>query len=401
MAKHPLYLSSLGIVSSLGTGITETKATLAGKKNACMIKRSGFLPDRETILGTVTGDLEKLPDLLSEFDTRNNRLLWATASQIIDDIDELIAKFGKDRIGVLIGTSTAGIEEGTAHYQQRVENGKFPESFRYGHQEIGSPSEFLKTAFDLRGPAYSISTACSSSAKAFASGLRLLKANTCDAVLVGGVDSLCRLTVGGFDALQSLSDGICNPMSKNRNGINIGEGAALFILRKDAGEIELLGVGESSDAHHPNAPHPDGLGAARAMQAALARSGITPADIDYINLHGTATPLNDIMEAKAVHAVLGPVVPASSTKPLTGHSLGAAGAIEAAILWLSLSDSEIGAPLPVHHWDGAKDDELPPINLVTSNQSLAPRNRLAMMSNSFAFGGSNVSVILGKGWTIP
>ena len=214
MAKHPLYLSSLGIVSSLGTGITETKATLAGKKNACMIKRSGFLPDRETVLGTVTGNLEKLPDLLSEFDTRNNRLLWTAASQIVNDIDELIAKFGKDRIGVLIGTSTAGIEEGTAHYQQRVENGKFPESFRYGHQEIGSPSEFLKTAFDLQGPAYSISTACSSSAKAFASGVRLLKADMCDAVLVGGVDSLCRLTVGGFDALQSLSDGICNPTSR-------------------------------------------------------------------------------------------------------------------------------------------------------------------------------------------
>ncbi len=401
MAKHPHYLSSLGIVSALGTGIAETKATLAGKKSADMIKRSGFLPDRETILGTVTGNLPKLPDHLSEYDTRNNRLLWSAARQTENDIHDLITKFGKERIGVLIGTSTAGIEEGTAHYQHRIEKGQFPESFRYGHQEIGSPSEFLKTAFDLRGPAYSISTACSSSAKAFASGLRLLKADMCDAVLVGGVDSLCRLTVGGFDALQSLSDGICNPMSKNRNGINIGEGAALFILRKDAGEIEVLGVGESSDAHHPNAPHPDGVGAARAMQTALARSGITPADISYINLHGTATPLNDIMEAKAVHAVLGPNIPASSTKPLTGHTLGAAGAIEAAILWLSMSDIDIGAPLPVHQWDGERDEELPPINLITSHQSLAPCNRLAMMSNSFAFGGSNVSVILGKGWTIP
>ncbi|WP_033069058.1 beta-ketoacyl-[acyl-carrier-protein] synthase family protein [Thalassospira australica] len=401
MAKHPLYLSSLGVVSALGTGKAETKATLAGKRNADMIKRSGFLSGRDTTLGTVTAELKKLPGHLSEYDTRNNRLLWAATCQIAADIHELIAKYGNERIGVLIGTSTAGIEEGTTHYQQRVESGKFPESFRYEHQEIGSPSEFLQTAFDLRGPAYSISTACSSSAKAFASGKRLLKANMCDAVLVGGVDSLCRLTVGGFDALQSLSDGVCNPMSKNRNGINIGEGAALFILRQDEGEIELLGVGESSDAYHPNAPHPDGLGAARAMQSALECSGVSPADIDYINLHGTATPLNDIMEAKAVHAVLGPDVPASSTKPLTGHTLGAAGAIEAAILWLSLYYSNIGTPLPVHLWDGEIDAELSRINLITSNQSLAPRKRLAMMSNSFAFGGSNVSIILGKGWTTP
>tara|TARA_R100001039_G_scaffold39175_1_gene44601 strand:- start:7752 stop:8447 length:696 start_codon:yes stop_codon:yes gene_type:complete len=229
--------------------------------------------------------------------------------------------------------------------------------------------------------------------------MRLLNADICDAVLVGGVDSLCRLTVGGFDTLQSLSMSICNPMSRNRDGINIGEGAALFILRKDAGDIELLGVGESSDAYHPNAPHPDGVGAARAMRIALAHAGLTADDIAYINLHGTATQLNDVMEAKAVTEVLGSNVPASSTKPLTGHSLGAAGAIEAAILWLSLSENKTGAPLPQHRWDGERDDDIPELNLVAAQQSVAPADRLAMMSNSFAFGGSNVSVILGKGWT--
>ncbi|HAI28634.1 MAG TPA: beta-ketoacyl-[acyl-carrier-protein] synthase II, partial [Thalassospira sp.] len=188
-------------------------------------------------------------------------------------------------------------------------------------------------------------------------------------------------------------------MSRNRDGINIGEGAALFILRKDAGDIELLGVGESSDAYHPNAPHPDGVGAARAMRIALAHAGLTADDIAYINLHGTATQLNDVMEAKAVTEVLGSNVPASSTKPLTGHSLGAAGAIEAAILWLSLSENKTGAPLPQHRWDGERDDDIPELNLVAAQQSVAPADRLAMMSNSFAFGGSNVSVILGKGWT--
>ena len=399
MARYTSYLSSLGIISALGNGKAETTATLTGRRAADMIKRSGFLPNRDAILGTVTADLPPLPSQLSEHDTRNNRLLWAAANQIRDDIDELIASYGRHRIGILIGTSTSGIEEGTNSYQHRIETGQFPDTFRYGHQEIGSPSAFLRDAFQLMGPAYSISTACSSSAKAFASGVRLLRANVCDAVLVGGVDSLCRLTVGGFDTLQSLSMSVCNPMSRNRDGINIGEGAALFILRKDAGDIELLGVGESSDAYHPNAPHPDGAGAARAMQAALENASLTANDIAYINLHGTATPLNDIMEAKAVKEVLGLNVAASSTKPLTGHSLGAAGAIEAAILWLSLSENATGAPLPQHRWDGEQDDDIPELNLVTTQLSLAPIDRLAMMSNSFAFGGSNVSVILGKGWT--
>jgi 3-oxoacyl-[acyl-carrier-protein] synthase-1 len=399
MARHAFYLSSLGIISALGNGKVETTATLAGNRPADMIKHSGFLPHRDAILGTVTEDLPALPSQLSAYDTRNNRLLWAAASQIRDNIDALIATYGRQRIAVLIGTSTSGIEEGTSHYQHRIETGQFPDTFRYDHQEIGSPSAFLRDAFELGGPAYSVSTACSSSAKAFASGMRLIKAGICDAVLVGGVDSLCRLTVGGFDTLQSLSISVCNPMSRNRDGINIGEGAALFILRKDAGEIELLGVGESCDAYHPNAPHPDGAGAARAMQAALVNAGLTANDIAYINLHGTATPLNDVMEAKAVQDVLGTNVPASSTKPLTGHSLGAAGAIEAAILWLSLSESTTGAPLPKHHWDGERDDDIPELNLVTAQQSLAPCDRLAMMSNSFAFGGSNASVILGKGWT--
>ncbi|MBP3126516.1 beta-ketoacyl-[acyl-carrier-protein] synthase family protein [Thalassospira sp. ER-Se-21-Dark] len=399
MTRHPFYLSSLGIISALGSGKAETAETLAGRRPADMIRRSVFLPDRDAILGSVTADLPALPPQLSRHNTRNNRLLWAAASQISDEIEDLVGTYGQQRIGVLIGTSTSGIEEGTNYYQHRIEAGEFPDTFCYEHQEIGSPSAFLRDAFKLGGPAYSVSTACSSSAKAFASGMRLLKADICDAVLVGGVDSLCRLTVGGFDTLQSLSMSICNPMSRNRDGINIGEGAALFILRKDAGDIELLGVGESSDAYHPNAPHPEGVGAARAMRTALAHAGLTAHDIAYINLHGTATPLNDVMEAKAVTEVLGSNVPASSTKPLTGHSLGAAGAIEAAILWLSLSENKTGAPLPQHRWDGERDDDIPELNLVAAQQSLAPADRLAMMSNSFAFGGSNVSVILGKGWT--
>lgn len=403
MTPGSLYLSALGIVSALGSGIDESRTTLFGDRPADMIARDSFLPDRATILGTVTHDPEPLPDHLARHDTRNNRLLWAATRQIETDITNLIADIGRDRIGVIMGTSTSGIEEGTSDYEAALDGGAFPETFVYSHQEIGSPADFLRDAFDLGGPSYAISTACSSSAKAFAAGARLINTGLCDAVLVGGVDSLCRLTVRGFDALQSVSNGICNPMSINRDGINIGEGAAIFILRRnahpDAGDIELLGVGESSDAHHPNAPHPDGRGAAMAMQNALANAKLKPSDIAYINLHGTATPLNDGMEARAVCDVLGANVPASSTKPMTGHTLGAAGAIEAAMLWLSLCDTANGAPLPRHIWDGATDPEIPDINLVTApGTKLPPSDRLAMMSNSFAFGGSNVSVILGRGW---
>ncbi|WP_417823048.1 beta-ketoacyl-[acyl-carrier-protein] synthase family protein [Thalassospira lucentensis] len=399
MATAPAYLSALGIVSALGQGISETSASLFGDRPSDMLAHDDFLVDGTTILGTVTGLLEPLPDHLDAYDTRNNRLLWTATAQIRSEIDDLIVTFGKDRIGIILGTSTSGIEEGTNGYRTMLETGKWSPNFRYEHQEIGSPAEFLRNALGLSGPAYVISTACSSSGKAFASAQRLMDAGMCDAVIVGGVDSLCRLTVRGFDALNSISEGVCNPLSKNRDGINIGEGCALFTLRRDAGDIALMGVGETSDAHHPNAPHPDGIGAISAMKSALKIAGLTPDDISYINTHGTATPLNDSMESTAIAQIFGTTVAVSSTKPMTGHTLGAAGAIEAAILWLSLQHAADGAPLPRHHWDGAIDPDVTPMNLVAqTGQRVAPNDRLAMMSNSFAFGGSNVSVILGRGF---
>ena len=399
MSVTSTFLSALGIVSALGQGIEQTSRTLFGDRRADMIAHDDFLIDRTTMLGTVTGPLVALPDHLTQYDTRNNRLLWTAMAQITSEIDDLITTFGTDRIGIILGTSTSGIEEGTTGYQDMLETGTWAPSFRYEHQEIGSPADFLRDALGLSGPAYVISTACSSSGKAFASAQRLMDAGMCDAVIVGGVDSLCRLTVRGFDALNSISEGVCNPLSKNRDGINIGEGCALFTLRRDAGDIALMGVGETSDAHHPNAPHPDGIGAISAMKSALKIAGLTPDDISYINMHGTATPLNDSMESTAIAQIFGTTVAVSSTKPMTGHTLGAAGAIEAAILWLSLQHAADGAPLPRHHWDGAIDPDVTPMNLVAqTGQRVAPNDRLAMMSNSFAFGGSNVSVILGRGF---
>nr|MBP9678449.1 beta-ketoacyl-ACP synthase [Aeromonas sp.] len=238
-------------------------------------------------------------------------------------------------------------------------------------------------------PAYTLSTACSSSARAFISGQRMLAAGLVDAVLVGGADSLCGLTLNGFDSLESLSGTLCQPFDNGRQGINIGEGAALFLLSRQPAPLALLGVGESSDAWHISAPHPDGVGAEAAMGMALAQAGLTPEQVGYINLHGTATRLNDAMESQAVYRLFGDRVPCSSTKPLTGHVLGAAGAIEAALACLLL---ERALPLPPQRVMTG-DPALAPIRLVSGTTPLAtPR----ILSNSFAFGGNNVSLLFGK-----
>ena len=242
-----------------------------------------------------------------------------------------------------------------------------------------------------------MATACSSSAKVFASARRLIRTGIADAAVVGGADTLCRLTLNGFASLEALSAGICNPFSVNRDGITIGEGAAAFLMQPGDGPIRLLGVGESSDAHHVSAPDPSGAGAAAAMRAALADAGLTPDDIAYVNLHGTATPLNDAMESRALASVFARPVPASSTKSLTGHMLGAAGGCEAAFLWLTLSPEHNPAGrLPPHVWDGAADPALPTVALVGPGARLPAQQRLALLSNSFAFGGSNAAVILGR-----
>jgi len=243
-----------------------------------------------------------------------------------------------------------------------------------------------------------VSTACSSSAKAFGSAQRLLDLELCDAVLVGGVDSLCALTLGGFASLGALSARPCNPLSVKRDGITIGEAAALFLLTREAGGVRLLGVGESSDAYHASAPDPTGRGAAAAMSAALAAAGLAPEAVDYVNLHGTATPHNDAMESLALTRVLPHQPPCSSTKALHGHTLGAAGALEVAVCWLMLSAASPAAlPLPPHVWDGQRDPALPRLTLVAAGDH-APRRTdgFHCLSNSFAFGGSNCAVLLGR-----
>ena len=389
------YLNALGVVCALGRGPDEVARKLFAGDCSGMQPHSGWVAERSVTIGAVTGDLAAIPAALAQQSSRNNQLLLEAALQIQGEIEQAIQTFGRERIAVVLGTSTSGIDEasrGIAHYLQHQQ---FPGDYIYQQQELSAPATFLADWLKISGPTYVISTACTSSARALMSAQRLLDMNLCDVVLCGGVDTLCKLTLNGFSALEAVSDERCNPFSVNRHGINIGEAAVLFVMsRQPASDhgIALLGAGASSDAHHISAPEPTGRGAAQAMHKALSRAGLPADQIGYLNLHGTATQHNDAMESHAVAHVFPRGVPCSSTKPMTGHTLGAAGALEAAFCWLSLTRDNALAP---HLWDGQPDPALPALNWVTPGQTLAPTSQRCLMSNSFAFGGNNVSLIIG------
>ncbi len=362
-----------------------------------MVRRSQLLFDREAIVGEVNVALPPIPAAFKQYDCRNNALMLKAFEPLATHVAQAIETYGAERIGVVIGTSTSGIAKGEQALKYHQQHGCFPDDYHYVQQELGSSALFLRDYLHLSGPAYTVSTACSSSAKVFASGQRLLNSGLCDMVIVGGVDSLSQLTLNGFDALESISDSLCNPFSQQRNGINIGEGAALFTLERGQGPVLLAGCGESADAYHISAPHPQGDGAVVAIQQALSQAGLTPADIDYVNLHGTATMQNDAMESHAMQRIFGEQMPrCSSTKPLTGHALGAAGAIEAGFCWLLLSSANTAHYLPRHRWNGEADPQLPQLPLL-SEPYCHHQPLQHLMSNSFAFGGSNASLIFSRG----
>ncbi|MBQ0756047.1 MAG: beta-ketoacyl-[acyl-carrier-protein] synthase family protein [Amphritea sp.] len=381
------YLNAMAMLSAMGDS----------PEQVCDLLRSGqpgltltdqFSPGQQLPLGLYDGELPGVPFSEPKWQSRNNRFALAALHQMRSEIDVAVKRYGANRIGVVVGTSTSGIGDSEGFINQRAVTGQVPGEYDYGLQEMGATAAFVAKQLDVSGPVFGISTACSSGSKALASARRLLRSGLCDAVIAGGVDTMCYLTVQGFSSLEAVSKQPCNPFSANRNGINIGEAAALFLVTAEAEGVELVGVGESSDAHHISAPDPSGAGAVRCMSAALADAGIPAEKISYINLHGTATPLNDQMESRAVAEVFGTQVRCSSTKPFTGHTLGAAGALEAAIGWLALREGFI----PPHYWDGDSDPDLPAINLVA--ESTADEQQEYMLSNSFAFGGNNISLIL-------
>ncbi len=396
MTAAPLFLEDCGIVTPLGRGKTEVAHALFTGSTDGIVLRHDLVPNRSVYVGAIKGDLPSPPANLTDFDCRNNRLMQVALMEIAPAVEKAIKHYGPDRIAVVLGTSTSGIAAGEDALAIRQSTGAWPEAYHYRQQEISSLSAFSARFFGLTGPAYTVTTACSSSAKVFASARRLIYAGLADAAIVGGADTLCRMTLNGFNALELLSKGKCNPFSKNRDGITIGEGASAFLLGPDEGPVQFLGAGETSDAYHLTAPDPDGSGARSAMLQALDDAGLGPADIAYINLHGTATLLNDAMEARAVASLFGSQTMCSSTKSMTGHMLGATGGCEAAFLWLALNPVTNPGFLPPHIWDGVRDPALPALDFVAPETPLPQGKRLAMLSNSFGFGGSNASLIFGR-----
>jgi 3-oxoacyl-[acyl-carrier-protein] synthase-1 len=389
-----IYLNHLGMLCPIGATHDAIAASMFSGRSGLQTD-TRYLPDLALPIGAVDAALPSVAQLPLRERSRNNQLALAALAQIRPAVDAAIARYGAARIGVVVGTSTSGIAEGQAALRQYQHDGSLPAHFHYQQQELGSPAATLSSTLNIGGPAYTHSSACASSAKAMASAARLLNMGLCDAVITGGIDTLCGFTLAGFAALDSLSQTRCQPFSVNRNGINIGEGAALFLMSRDEATVSLVGWGESSDAHHISAPDPSGHGATLSIQQALQRAGLKPDDIDYINLHGTATLQNDAMESLVVNTLFGERVAVSSTKPLTGHALGAASAVEAGLCWLAMQDSNPQGMLPPHVWDGMPDAALHRLQLAGLQQTLGrPLRRI--LSNSFAFGGTNAALIFGR-----
>jgi 3-oxoacyl-[acyl-carrier-protein] synthase-1 len=388
-----VYIKDYGLSCALGNSKEEVAKNLFDFNFKGKSEEFKLVDGQTSPRFIVSGDLPKIPNHLKQYDSRNNRLILMSLLEIKKSIDLVLAKVGKSRLGVIIGTSTSGIAEGIDALKASSGN-KLPANFNYQLQEIGSPSAFIEAYLGLESITYTISTACSSSARSFIEAKSMMDAGICDAVIVGGSDSLNELTLNGFHCLEALSLQQTNPMSKNRNGINIGEGAAIFLLTKDKSELEYLGGGSSSDAHHISSPDPSGAGAKAAMEMALRQASIKSSGVDYINLHGTGTPKNDEMEAIAVAETFIHAPFVSSTKPLIGHCLGAAGGLEIAFCALTLStELNPDGVIPAHHWDGEVDPNLSTLNLTGVVKGSYPK---VCMSNSYAFGGNNASIIIGK-----
>nr|WP_040357323.1 beta-ketoacyl-ACP synthase [Colwellia piezophila] len=393
-------LHDLGIICSLGKDKLSVLTNLIASTNAeqsnaeFLSLNSNLLVDGQALyVGQVNAELPCLANEKEHFDSRNNQLALAALTQIMPTITALKTQIKSARIAVVIGTSTSGILEGEQARKSHLASGVMPIDFHYSSQEMIAPADFIASKLDAQGPVYSISTACSSSAKALSSAKMILECDLADIVICGGVDTLSQLPCNGFKSLESTAQTYCNPFGSERDGINLGEGAALFVMSQKPADIELLSVGESSDAYHVSAPEPNGVGALAAMKKALNSANIDVQQLDYLNLHGTGTPKNDDMEAKAVAAFCQQSVSAGSTKRFTGHTLGAAGAIEAGLTWLLLSDLNTNLLIPANKNNGDIDPTLSKFK-VSSGEKLD--NLSLCLSNSFAFGGSNISLILGK-----
>jgi 3-oxoacyl-[acyl-carrier-protein] synthase I len=389
----PLAVSHYTLVTALGHGRDATLAALRSDRSG-LASRGFETAKLDTWLGVVDeADSLTLTGELASFDCRNNRLaeLGLRADGFGDAVRAAAARWDAHRVGVFLGTSTAGILQTEVAYRERdAASGALPPWLHYGHtHNTYSVSAYVRAALGLQGPAYVVSTACSSSAKVFAAAARMIDAGIVDAAVVGGVDSLCMTTLYGFASLELLSPQICRPWDAERNGLSIGEAAAFALVERDCAQPQawLLGAGESSDGHHMSSPHPEGAGAVQAMRAALTQARLQPGDVDYLNLHGTGTPGNDTAEDIAVCTVFGRELPCSSTKGHTGHTLGAAGGVEAAIGMLALTHGVMPAGLNVQTPD--------PALRANYLRQMRQQTLHVVASNCFGFGGSNACLIFG------
>ena len=394
---NPLAITEYTVTSALGAGRDANRAKLVAGSGGLIPCDFAGIDDLQTWVGEVRGlDTVHVPPDLAAYDCRNNRLSWHALQQdgFVDAVGRLAARYGPRRIGVYIGTSTSGIHATELAYRElapaQEQAARLPGWYHYaGSHNTYSAAEFVRLALGLEGVCAAVSTACSSSAKVFASAQRAIHSGFCDAAVIGGVDSLCLTTLYGFHSLQLVASDVCRPADARREGLSIGEAAGFAILEKGAaapGAPLLLGYGESSDAHHMSAPDPAGAGAAAAMQAALRSGGLDSAAVDYINLHGTGTRSNDTVESLAVQRVFPQGTPCSSTKGYTGHTLGAAGIVEAAFSLLCMEQGLRPASLNTRELDPA----------IGANVLLQPLPGAVhtVLSNSFGFGGTNGTIVM-------
>ena len=401
-----LYLSKPAIISAMGEGLKQHIEMLLNGEASPLVHSDKVFREQQIsgkmgVFGEINLLLHPFPEQLApKHHSRNNQVLWHALTELEPQIKQAIQQFGKQRIAVVIGSSTTGGDENIPVFKSGA-NQQDWSLVPFNSQQISfsAPADFVAEVYGLQGLVYGISTACTSGARALISAARLLKNNLCDAVICGGVDTLSPLTVSGFNSLSVLSAQHTNPLSRHRDGINIGEGAAVFLMTKAALNeeyLQFLGYGSSSDAYHMSSPHPEGEGAISAFENALKSANIKPEQIGWINLHGTGTIHNDQMESLAVAKIFGNQTPCTTTKPYTGHTLGAAGAIEAAILWGIISRSHNpSGKLPPQLWDQAKDENLP-VLAITDDHSYWQTNKRIGASSSFAFGGNNSVLILGE-----
>lgn len=392
--KEAVYLEDFGVVCSLGRGKRDVWDAVKSASDRGI--RNEEIAGHTLFLGSVPRELYG-PEPARPFANRVNAILAAALEEIRPAASAAVAKYGAHRVAALIGSCDNGSELSLEALGQYTKTGAFPAGYSLECQRADLPARFAASCLGLAGPAIAYSTACASSASAVVGARNMLLSGLCDAAVVGGADIVSAAVALGFSSLEAVSDEPCRPFSRNRKGITLGEGAAVFVMTRDnllGTGIRLLGVGESGDAHHMTAPDPEGTGAALAMERALACAGLAPEEIDYVNLHGTGTDLNDAMEARALAKTFVRPVPASSTKSLTGHTLGAAGALELGICWMALSGMNDGKILPPQLWDGQGDEGGPAVDIVTQGRVASRLSRC--MSNSFAFGGCNASLVIGK-----